>query len=99
MFSEINRICEAYTYVPVLTEIQGLTMIAVGTASLGASGILKVEEYYTGRKQGIPYISDDAARFNAEVGVSALKEGFKRIAPVTGVVLAVYVLSAKLLFE
>lgn len=99
MFSEINRICDSYTYVPVLTEIQGLTMIAGGAACLGVSGILKVDEYYTGRKHGIPYISDDAVRFNVGVGVGALKEGFKRIAPVTGVVLAVYLLSAKLSFR
>ncbi len=99
MFSGINRVCSTHTYVPVLTEIEGLALIAGGAVCLGVSGILKADEYCTGRKYVIPFITDDAGRFNARIGLGSLQQGFKQIAPLTGIVLVIYVLSAKLFFR
>ncbi len=99
MLSEINRICDTYTYIPVLTEIQGLTEIATGAIVLGASGNIKFSEYYTGKKERLPFVSEDAGQFSAEVGISCAKSGLKRIAPTTGVILVIYILSARLLFR
>lgn len=97
MLSEIHRICDAYKYVPVLTEIQGLYYIALGTVCLGLSGILKVNEIYTGRKETLYPITNDAASFNAECGLVILKQGVKQILPATGLVVAIYAIGNKLL--
>lgn len=89
IISEIHRISEAYGYVPVITEAYGLIAIGAGVGALGVSSVLKIQEYYTGQKATIPYISDDAAQFNAGIGKDCLMYGFKRIAPTTGVLLTV----------
>lgn len=95
MISEIHRISNAYSYVPVITEVSGLIAIGTGVCLLGFSGILKIQEYYTGQKASIPYISNDAVQFNAEVGKDTLMHGVKRIAPTIGVLLTAHMLFGK----
>jgi hypothetical protein len=95
LISEMHRISDACGYVPVITETAGLVAIGGGIGALGFGGILKVHEYYSGQKTTIPYISDDAAQFNVEVGKTALMYGFKRLVPTAGTLLATYLLFDK----
>lgn len=46
--------------------------MGAGIGALGVGGILKVHEYFTGKKTAIPYISEDAAEFNVEIGKTSL---------------------------
>ena len=95
LISEVHRISGAYGYVPVITETSGLIAVGAGISALGFGGILKVHEYYTGQKTTIPYISDDAAQFNVEIGKTVLMYGLKKLAPTAETLLATYLLFDK----
>lgn len=96
MLSGIHRITSNYTYVPVLTELDGLNTITMGLFCLGISGLAKANECFTGKKCEVSFITNDAALFYEDIAIGALKHGFKKIAPTAGVVLGIYLLTAKI---
>ena len=95
MVSEIHRISDAYSYVPLITETSGLLAITEGACLLGISGALKINEYFTCRKATIfppsyPHISYDAAHVYAEFGKADITYGLEKIAPAICVLLTIY---------
>jgi hypothetical protein len=91
----IEALCNPHnSYIPVITEIQGAVLLAGGLGFLGIGSIIKVHDYYTGRKEDLLLLTDDAAGFNTNLGQTLLKQGLKRLLPTTGALLAVYLLSS-----
>ena len=89
--SEIHRISDSYSYVPGITETSGFIRLGEGVWFLGEAGILKIHEYYTGRKNSFPADS----HFRSAMGAYALMDGVQKIAPASGVLLVIYALRGK----
>lgn len=79
----LNRVVQQDRYFPVLTELHGVACIGFGIAQLGFSQIIKANNYYTGKKDIMPFITDDSARFFSDLGKGALKIGIVKILPAT----------------
>lgn len=80
MLKTISEIGDKYVYFPIIWEIQGISLIGVGAASLGLALLSKIEECAKGRKR-YHYDIGHEVRFFGQMGKYSLQAGFKKLLP------------------